>query len=123
MGRSESRADVPGSASARAITRGSGHAIQRGLDYVEHIGCRSWCQWTFRGSDQAERPVTTSNSRSRRAIDFVGIGLPRQVLEVGHHALQGTFDPANGLLGEVLTLGLQALVMFQELFAVELDEG
>ena len=54
---------------------------------------------------------------------FIGVGLPRKVFEVRHHLLQGALDPANGLLGEVLSLSLQALVMFEELFAVELNEG
>jgi len=53
---------------------------------------------------------------------FVGIGLPREMLEVGHYALERLFDSADGLFGEILTLSLQALVMLEELFAVELDE-
>ena len=100
----------------------SGYAIQCGLDYVEQIGCEGWYQWTFRGSDQAERPVTTSNSRSRRAITSSASAFPERCSRSAITRWSALFDPANGLLGEVLTLGLQALVMLEELFAVELDE-
>src|SRR5918993_2462013 len=53
---------------------------------------------------------------------FVGVGFARKLFEVGHHALQGTLDATNRLLGEVLSLLLEAFVMLQEFFAIELSE-
>lgn len=55
--------------------------------------------------------------------DDAGIVLFGQLLEIGHHALEREFDTANRLLGKIFPLGVQALLMFEELFAVELDEG
>lgn len=54
---------------------------------------------------------------------FVGIGGARELFEVGHHALQRLLDAADGLLGEILPLRLQALVMLEKFFAIKVNQG
>ena len=52
----------------------------------------------------------------------IGVSLLGQVLDVGQHALQRPLDAADRLFREVLALRVQALLMLQELFAVEVGE-
>jgi hypothetical protein len=51
----------------------------------------------------------------------VGIVFGGEVVELSDDAEEGGFDVLNGLRGEVFTLTLQATMMFDELFSVELD--
>ena len=77
----------------------------------------------FEGVGPGRKPGHDVELAEEAGHHLIGVGLHRELLEVGHDALERSLDPADGLLGKVLTLFLQALVMFEKFFAVELDEG
>lgn len=55
--------------------------------------------------------------------DLFCVGLFGEPIEVGDDFQEGVLGVFNSLRAEVFTLGLQAFVMFDELFPVELGES
>lgn len=52
--------------------------------------------------------------------DLFGVGASGQPIHLGDDFLEGGFSVAEGLIAEVLALGLETSMVFHKLFAVKL---
>ena len=114
----------PASAAGTSTRRrhgGNGRGCCRrgiGAQAVEHRA-----QLMLRGSVQADSPVTTSNSFRRRATTTSASSACAERVDLGDDAAERGFDRLDGVFREVLALRVQAFLVLDELFPVEIDQG
>ena len=75
------------------------------------------------GIGPGRAPGDEVNLLKNVAHDLIRLVLFAQLIELGHHAHERSFDIADGALGVVLALRVETALAPNELFPVEIGKG